>query len=197
MKYLQSKPKQNRFLDAVFSCFRKKKVEMPTCNTSYWKENLVVLNAFFSLSSISYIFLFLLLIILYKLCRKSFLYILRDHFYFKASSWTQVLWFPMKIKKLYEKKKEFIYFILFRNYWKWIKIVEDKMHIFLQFLLIKGLKRSFKRCCIIAFKFIWKLDKKENNNKWWKACREVIYQTWNYIRSGFYTNLILKYLKVR
>ena len=110
-------------LDAHFCVSVKRKFEMPTY-TIYWKGNIVVFTPFLSC--------FLLLIILYKLCRKVFsLYFTCYYFYFKASSWTQFCDFPWNKKHVQWKYKRFIY--LSQHDWKWIKIEEFKMLIFSTF----------------------------------------------------------------
>ena len=140
----------------IFSCFRKKdkKVEMPTCNTSYWKENLVFLSfslsppsptSFSSCCSLSFT----------NYAEIVFFPLLRDHFYFKASSYELELCdFPWNKKHVEWNKNLFISFFFFSKLLEMDKNSREQNAHNFQILLKKGLNRSFKWCRISSFKFI-------------------------------------------
>ena len=133
---------------------------MPTCITSYWKENLVILIFFFSFSSIS-----LLLIILYKLCRKSFLYF-TWLLLFQSVIMNSSFVISHENKKCRKKRKSLFISFFFQNYWKWIKRVKDKMHIFYKFHRKRGFEKELQALlhqCIqvhMITKYKWKSHSK-------------------------------------
>ena len=131
---MKTKTQQNSRCRIFHVSVNRKKVEMPTCNTSYWKENLVILIFFFSFSSIS-----LLLIILYKLCRKSFLYFTWS-LLFQSVIMNSSFVISHENEKMQKKRKSLFISFSFQNYWKWIKRVKDKMHIFFKFHRKRGWK---------------------------------------------------------
>ena len=131
---MKTKTQQSSRCHIFHVSVKRKKVEMPTCNTSYWKENLVILIFFFSFSSIS-----LLLIILYKLCRKSFLYFTWS-LLFQSVIMNSSFVISHENEKMQKKRKSLFISFFFQNYWKWIKRVKDKMHIFFKFHRKRGWK---------------------------------------------------------
>ena len=83
--------------------------------------------------SISYVFFLLLLIILYKLCRNSFFLFYVITFISKRHHMNSSYVISHEIKNMLNEIRIYLFHSFFQNYWKWIKIVENKMHIIFKF----------------------------------------------------------------